>query len=183
MAYTQSALQSELSKQREVSVGWPWRLMTLSLVVLLTVVAVYVGMRFGFQELYLGKELKDAEETALKLTQSVTPEEQKQIFNFYSQLSNIDSLLDSRGKGIMYLDLVEKNTLKAVTYSDMDLVVSGQAVTIGLDGKATSYGSIVEQIDLYKKIPGVKEVNLSGAQVAGQAVDGIQFSLQIVVNR
>lgn len=157
--------------------------MTLSLVALLTVIAVYVGMRFGFKELYLGKQLEEANATAVKLTHSVTPEEQKQIFNFYSQLSNIDSLLDTRGRALMYFDLIEKNTLKAVTYSSMNLAVSGKAVTIDLGGRTMAYATVVEQMDLYKKMPGVKEVKILGSRAAGQAVDGIEFSLQIIVNR
>lgn len=183
MAYTQSALQTELSKQREASIGWPWRLMTLSLIVLLTVVAVYAGMKFGFKDAYLQSQIENANADAADLLKTVSADEQKQIFNFYSQLSNIDALLDKRGKGLTYLDLIEKNTLKAVTYSSLNVTVGDKTATIDLEGKATAYGVIVQQMDLYKKMPNVKELDLLGARVAGQAADGVTFSLKIIISR
>ncbi|HAL24591.1 TPA: hypothetical protein DDZ49_04555 [Candidatus Wolfebacteria bacterium] len=157
--------------------------MTLSLIVLLTVAAVYAGMKFGFQDAYLKSQLKSANAESADVFKSVTAEEQKQIFNFYSQLSNIHSLLDTRGKGILYLDLLEKNTLKTVTYSNIGVIVADKEVNVDLDGRASSYGAIVQQMDLYKKMPGVKDVKLSGARVGGQAADGVLFSMKIIVNR
>lgn len=183
MAYTQSALQTELSKQHEAAAGWPWRLMTLSLVVLLTVVAVYVGMKFGFQDAYLQRQLKQAETDATAVLKSVNPDEQKQILNFYSQLSNIETLLKKQGKGTPYLDLIEKNTLKVIVYSNIDMKIGEKTTIIGLDGKTATYGAIVQQMDLYKKMPNVKEVKLSGARIASTAAEGIQFSIQVTLNR
>lgn len=183
MAYTQSALQSELAKQHDAAAGWPWRLMTLSLVVLLTVAAVYGGMKFGFQDAYLTRQLKQADTEGAAILKTVSPDEQKQIFNFYSQLSNIDLLLKQQGKGTPYLDLVEKNTLKAVTYTMMDMKLDDRAVVIKFDGKTSAYGVIVQQMDLYKKMSNVKDIKLTGARTAGQVADGVLFSIQITLNR
>lgn len=183
MAYTQSALQTELSKQHEAAAGWPWRLMTLSLVILLTVIAVYAGMLFGFKDAYLQRQLTQADAEAAAVLKTVSLDEQKQIFNFYSQLSNIDTLLKKQAKGTTYLDLIERNTLKAVTYASMDMKVDDRAVTIKLDGKTSAYAVIVQQMDLYKKMPNVKDVKLSGSRTAGQAADGILFSIQLTINR
>lgn len=183
MAYTQSALQSELAKQHDAAAGWPWRLMTLSLIVLLTVGAVYGGMKFGFQDAYLTRQLKQADADAAAVLKTVTPDEQRQIFNFYSQLSNIDLLLKKQGKGSAYLDLVEKNTLKAIIYTAMDMKLDDKVVVVKFDGKTSAYGVIVQQLDLYKKMANVKDVKLTGARTASQAADGILFSIQITLNR
>lgn len=185
MAYTQSALQTELSKQREASAGWPWRLLTLSLVIVLTVVAVYVGMKFGFEDAYLKRALSSADAEAAKTSKTVSPDEQKQIFNFYSQLSNIDTLLKKQGKGTVYLDMIEKNTLKAVVYGNMDMKIDDKVATIKMDGKAPSYSAVVQQMELYKKLPNIKEVKLSGARTgSGLPTDnGITFSIQVTINR
>jgi hypothetical protein len=183
MPYTQSTLQSELSKQREASAGWPWRLVTLSFVIVLTVGAVYIGMRFGFEEVYLKRALSNADAAFAKTSGSVSDDEQKQILGFYSQLSNIGTLLKKQGKSSPYLDMIEKNTLKAVMYTNMDMKTDERTVTIKMDGKTPSYVAVVEQMELYKKLPNVKEVKLSGARTGLQAADGIMFSLQVTLNR
>lgn len=183
MPYTQSALQSELSKQREASAGWPWRLMTLSLVILLTVTAVYAGMRFGFEGLYLQNALDNANAQAQKTSKTVSTDDQKQIFNFYSQLSNIDTLLRRQGKVTPYLDLIEQNTLRAIVYSNVSMEVGDQVATIKMDGKAPVYSVIVQQMDLYKNLPNVKDVKLSGARSGNQAADGVSFSIEVTLNR
>lgn len=183
MAYTQSALQTELSKQREASAGWPWRLMTLSFIIFLTVVAVYAGMKFGFENTYLQRQLKQADAEVNTIIKSVSTEEQKQIFDFYSQLSNIDMLLKRQGKAVQYVEAVEKNTLKDIVYTNIDIKIDERATTLKADGKTLAYGSIVQQIELYKKMPNVKEVKMTGARVAGQTAEGILFSIQVVFNR
>lgn len=182
MAYTQSVLQTELSKQREAAAGWPWRLMTLSLVVLLAVGAVYVGMRFGFEEVYLKRALSQEEAEFSSTFKSVTPEEQKSVFNFYSQLSNIDTLLKKQGKATPYLSLVEQNTLKAIVYSGMDLRFSDRSAILLLNGKTSAYASVVQQLELYKKAPNVTEVKLLGARFISLA-EGVDFSIQLTIAR
>lgn len=185
MPYTQSTLQSELSKQREVSAGWPWHLLTLSLIIVLTVAAVYAGMKFGFEDVYLNRALSQANAESLKTSKTVSPDEQKQIFNFYSQLSNIDTLLKKQGKGTGYLDMIEKNTLKAVIYTNMDMKIDDKSATIKMDGKTPAYSGVVQQMELYKRLSGIKEVKLSGARTgSGLAGDtGVTFSIQITINR
>lgn len=183
MAYTQSVLQTELSKQQEASAGWPWHLMTLSLVVLLTVGAVYVGMKFGFEGAYLQSSLKTASNTSAQISKSVSPDEQKQIFNFYSQLSNIDTLLKKQGRGSIYLDAIEKNTLKAIVYSNLDARIDENGATLKMDGKTSSYSLVAQQMELYKKMANVKDVRLFTARVAAQASDGIVFTIQVVITR
>jgi len=182
MPYAQSVLQTELSKQREASAGWPWRLMTLSFIIFLAVAAVYVGMRFGFEEIYLKRSLSHEEATFSATFKSVSPEEQKSVFNFYSQLSNIDTLLKKQGKATPYLSLIEQNTLKAVTYSEMDLRFADRSVVIVLNGKTPAYASVVQQLELYKRVSTVTEVKLLGARFISP-VEGVDFSIQITATR
>lgn len=182
MPYTQSVLQTELSKQREAAAGWPWRLMTLSLIILLAVVAVYVGMRFGFEEVYLKRALSQEEAEFSATFKSVSPEEQKDVFNFYSQLSNIDILLKKQGKATPYFSLIEQHTLKTITYATMDIRSTDRSVVMLLAGKTSSYSSIVQQLELYKQVPSVTEVKLLGARFTSPA-EGINFSIQITIAR
>lgn len=183
MPYTQSTLQSELSKQREASAGWPWRLVTLSFVILLAVAAVYVGMKFGFEEAYLKRALTQADAEYSKTSKQVSPDEQKQILSFYSQLNNIGTLLKKQGIGSSYLDMIEKNTLKGVIYTNMDMKIDDRTATIKMDGKTSAYPMIVQQMELYKRLPNIKDVKLSGARTGIQPADGIIFTIQVTLNR
>lgn len=182
MPYTQSVLQTELSKQREAAAGWPWRLMTLSFIILLAVFAVYAGMRFGFEDMYLKRALIREDAAFSETFKSVSLEEQKEVFNFYSQLSNIDTLLKKQGKASPYSTLIEQHTLKAITYSGMDLRFTDSLAVILLDGKTASYASVVQQLAQYKKAPGVTDVKLLGARFINSA-EGIKFSIQVTVAR
>lgn len=183
MAFSQTVLESELAKQRSATAGWPWRLLTLSSVILLTVGAVYLGMRFGFEEAYLKNALAEAEAKSAETFKLVSSDEQKQIFNFYSQLSNVGTLLKKQGKGSIYLDMIEKNTLKAVVYTSIDVKIDDRLATIKMDGKTASYFGIVQQMELYKRMANVKDVKLSGARLATQSGDGVSFSIQVIINR
>lgn len=182
MAYTQSPLQTELSKQREASAGWPWRLMTFSLIVLLTVFAVYAGMRFGFEEAYLKRALSQEEANFAKTFKSVSQEEQKNVFDFYSQLSNIDLLLKKQAKVTPYLALIEERTLKSIVYSNMDFKTDDRAVIIRLDGKTLSYTAVTQQLELFRGAPGVTDVKLLGSRFTN-STDGLNFSIQVTLGR
>ena len=182
MPYTQSALQTELSRQREAAAGWPWRLMTLSIIVLLAVVAVYLGMRFGFEEAYLKGALADEEATYAATFKSVSPEDQKRVFDFYSQLSNIDTLLKKQGKVTPYAVIIEQNTLNAITFSNLDIKTSDTAIVAVIVGRTATYSSIVQQLGLFKAAPDVSDVKLLGARFVNPT-DGINFSIQITFDR
>jgi len=182
MPYTQSVLQTELSKQREAAAGWPWRLMTFSFIIFLAVLAVYIGMRFGFEEVYLKRALSQEEAEFASTFKSVSPEEQKSVFNFYSQLSNIDTLLKKQGKATPYLSFIEQNTLKTVTYSGMDLRFADRSVIIVLNGKTPAYTAVVQQLELYRTVPTVTEVKLLGARFISPA-EGVDFTIQITAAR
>lgn len=182
MAYTQSVLQTELSKQREAVAGWPWRLMTLSFIIFLAVVAVYVGMRFGFEEVYLKRALSQEDAEFSATFKSVSPEEQRAVFNLYSQLSNIDTLLKKQGKASPYFSLIEQYTLKTIVYSAMDLRFSDRSAILVLNGKTSAYASVVQQLELYKKISNVTDVKLLGARFISPA-EGVDFSIQLTIAR
>ncbi len=98
-------------------------------------------------------------------------------------MTNIDTLLKKQGKVTPYLDLIEKNTLKAVTYASMNVDISSQLATIKMDGKGSSYSTVVQQMELYRKLPDVKGVKLSGARTGATPADGVIFSIEITLNR
>ncbi len=179
MAYTQSALETELNKSRTAATGWPWKLLTLSLAILLTVVAVYLGMRFGFQ-MYLESRLNSADAEYKRITKSVSSEQQKEVFAFYSQLSNIDTLLRSQLKGSDVLDIVEKNTLKQIALSSLDFSSTGKNLQIKLDGSAPSYDAITQQLQQFKQSPDIQSATLAGSRTVNPG--SISFTIQLTFN-
>ena len=180
MPYTQSILQTELSKQHDTSAGWPWHLLTLSFVIALTVSIVYVGMRFGFEEMYLKRALSHEESVFATTVKSVSPNEQTSVFNFYSQLSNIETLLQKQGKATPFLTSIEQQTLKEVVYTGIDLRIASPATVIIITGKTAAYPSVVQQLERYKQIPNVTDVKLLGARFISPA-EGVNFSVQITI--
>lgn len=156
--------------------------MTLSFIILLAVAAVYIGMRFGFEEVYLKRALSQEDAKFAATFKSVGLEEQASVFNFYSQLSNIDLLLKKQGKITPYLSLIEQHALKSIVYNGMDFRFADRSAIIALTGKTSTYSSIVQQLELYRQVPNVTEVKLLGAH-AVSPTEGISFSIQITAAR
>lgn len=72
---------------------------------------------------------------------------------------------------------LEAKTRKDVAYSSMDLDIANMTASFG--GVAANYESLASQLDIFKNLPEVNDVLISGA-TAGQA--GVNFQMQIIFN-
>ena len=105
----QSALEEQLKKGEQLSIGWPWRLLTLMIVVFSLSVFIYIGMMFGYKP-YLNSQVKELENEIFFLNQSIDKTKQEQLISLYSQFANVQKLIDAHGITSGIFDLMEKNT-------------------------------------------------------------------------
>jgi len=175
--YTQSALEEELKRAEKLPVGWPWRLLLFSIIVLGATVASYLGISLGYKP-YLNSQIKTLDAKIAGLSQSVGEEQQKNLVTLYSQLNNIKKLLDSHTNASKIFDLLEKNTKPQIYYFSLNLSLAGK--NIELDGSAPSFGVLAEQLEVFKQIPEIQKVSL-GDSIA--MPDGsVNFSIRLIFN-
>jgi hypothetical protein len=166
--YTKSALEEELKRPDSLPVGWPWRLLLFMAIVFCTMAALYLGMTLGYQP-YLNSQIRSLDQEIGQLSQSIDEEQQKRLISFYSQLVNINNLLETRPETSKFFDFLEKNTSGRVYYKSAELSVT--EMTAKLEGIATSYSVLAEQIEIFRRASGVERVSLDSSSVGGSGID------------
>jgi len=173
--YTKSALEEELKKPESLPIGWPWRLLLFMLIVFATTAAVYLGMVVGYKP-YLNSKITTLDQEINQLGQTIDPEQQKNLISFYSQLVNINSLLQSHTKSSKFFDFLEKNTSSKIYYKAVDMSLEEKKVKI--EGEASSYTALAEQVELFRRSPEVEKISLESS-LAGDS--GVSFALNLIL--
>lgn len=158
---------SEKLGPERVAVGWPWRLVLFSLLVLVTVIVVYLGLELGYK-IYLNSQIKNKDEAIQRLSQSISQEEQKRFIDFYSQLANLQRLLDDHVFISKVSPFLEANTNRLVYYDFVDLRLKERRLDLG--GVAQSYGVFAQQLEAFNRAPEVERLAVNESQSVGNAV-------------
>jgi len=177
----QSALEEQLKKGEQLSIGWPWRLLTLMIVVFSLSVFIYIGMMFGYKP-YLNSQVEELENEISFLNQSIDKTKQEQLISLYSQFANVQKLIDAHGITSGIFDLMEKNTYPAVRYNNLTVDVSGREIVI--DAVAPDYDTLIKEITLFDSLPEIEAITLSNAKISDleKGLSEIKFGLKLKLN-
>lgn len=156
--------------------GWPIRFFIFSVFILAVLVAGYLGLAYGYKP-FLQKDLQKIKNETDLLNQQVSPTQREEFIAFYSQIENLKMLISKHVYASKVFPFLETNTRKDVAYNSMDLDITTMTASFG--GIAANYESLASQLDIFKNLPEVKDVLISGA-TAGQ--NGVGFQLQIIFN-
>ncbi len=173
--YTQTALEEELRRAERLPVGWPWRLLLFSIIVFGATIAGYLGITLGYKP-YLNSQIKTLDSKVANLTQTVGEEQQKNLVSLYSQLTNIQNLLNSHVAASKVFDLLEKNTQPQVYYLSLNFSLAGRDMQ--LDGSAPNYGVLAQQLEVFKQIPEIEKISLGDSVVVDDGT--VHFSLRLI---
>ena len=173
--YTKSALEEELKRPESLPVGWPWRLLLFMAIVFGITVAVYLGMTLGYKP-YLNSQISTLDQKISQLSESIDEEQQKNLISFYSQLININNLIQSHSKSSNFFDFLEKNTSLSVYYNAIDLSLEEKKVK--LEGVAPNYAGLAEQIELFHRAPEVEKISLDSSSVGDS---GVNFAVNLIL--
>lgn len=177
-SYTQSVLEEQLKAGSDVSAGWPWRLLLLSGAVFLTSVGIYLGMELGFNP-YLSSQDKKADQELSQLSNAISEEQAQNFSAFYSQINNIQSLMDDHNKSSQFAAFLEKNTLRNIFFKNLNF--DAKEGTIKLDGVAPSYDFLAQQMEIFRKAPEISKVNIEGASLGEEKGSGVNFSIRLIL--
>ncbi len=177
MAYDPSLLSEQLKKREVVPTGWPWQLFTLGIIAFIMTIVIYFGIKIGYTP-YLNSKITVEEKKISDFAKSVSDSQKKELIGFYSQFVNAQSILDAHRISSKFFDNLESNTHQSVYFTDLNL--STVEKTVRISGIAPDFDVLSNQLDLFKKIPGVVKVSIDNAQARAGA--GISFSVLIVFN-
>lgn len=153
--------------REQAAIGLPWRLFLFSLLVVIAVVVIYAGLDFGYK-IYLNNQIKVRDQKINELTQAISQEEQNQFINFYSQLANLQILLDKHLLISKIFPFLEKNTNQQVYYNRVDLRASQRR--LDLEGAAASYEIFAQQLEALNRAPEVEQLVVNDSQASGGRV-------------
>ena len=81
------------------SQGTPMRLLLFSFGLFLFTGLIWAGLNYGYGG-FLDKQIEDVDNELRRLTERVSPEEQKELSLFYSRLASLDLILKNRKKSV-----------------------------------------------------------------------------------
>lgn len=164
--------QSELSVEK-VAVGWPWRLLFFSFFIFLLSFFVFFGLRYGYQS-YLEGQVKFFDSELAKLSSKVSLDDQERFINFYSQLFNLQRILEDHPYSSNLFRFLEKNTVSSVYFSDALFKRSENVVT--LKGMSNNFENLSGQLALLEKSPELAKMILNNVSLQK---DGVSFSVSL----
>lgn len=174
MAYTRDTNQQFL--QDNIPVGWPWRLLLSMGVLLIVVLLIYAGLNFGYEG-YLNNSLNSLNSTLDSLSLQVSSSDRQAFVNFYSQLTNLQKLLNSHVITSQVFPMLEGLTDQNVAYNTLDLSVADN--TIQLTGIANSYSTLAAQLYIYSQSPDISDVVLESSSMSNNQVN---FTVKLTLN-
>ena len=75
----------------KLSVGWPWRLLSVSFIVFFIALLTYFGLVVGYEP-YLNSRIEQKETEINNLAQTVSNEDRDKFIGFYSKLDNLKNI-------------------------------------------------------------------------------------------
>lgn len=162
------------------SVGFPWRLLIISVVVFGLTVLIWAGISFGYIP-YLNSQISGADAAFNTLSSKIDLNQQQNLTDFYSQLYNIQTLSQTHIYPSKLFDFLEKNVYPTVKIVNMQAGVTGGNLSI--DGLAADYGTLVNELAVLKSDPNVLTVSLSSSsQRDAKSGGGVTFSIKLTFN-
>ena len=172
--YTKNITEQFMEPER-LPVGWPWRLFIFSIILFGLVVFIYLGIIWGYKP-YLKSQRQSLDQKITEIGGAISESDRENFVNFFSQLVNLQALLNSHIKSSNIYSFLEKNTNQGVYYEGGNLSVAERYLR--LDGIARSYDNLNQQLVAFEQAPEIERVILTESQIADK---GVRFSLQLVI--
>lgn len=173
-------LNSTINRARAAgmpSVGFPWRLLIISVVVFGLCVLVWAGISFGYIP-YLNSQISNSDSAFKSLSSKIDINQQQNLTDFYSQLYNVQTLETTHVYASRLFDFLEKNVYPNVRLTSLQAGVTGG--DLSFDGVATDYSVLTNEMAVLKSDPNILTVSLdSSRQRAAKDGGGVSFSIRM----
>lgn len=177
MAQPVSLLEKELELGREkLPIGWPWRLLTFTAIVLGLAVVLYLGMAVGYRP-YLDSRIADLDARLTEVSQSVGEGRASELRRFYSRLTNAETILKERTIATRILSLIEGTLHRDLTLTGLDIQAGTR--TVKLLGLAASYEVLGQELTFLGARREVQAVFLDESSLRDQG--NLQFAIRLIM--
>ena len=104
-------------------IGFPWRIFLFSAFIFGFTVFIFLGMKLGYGS-YLTLRGKSVDKNIAGLASKISESEQANLTTFYSQLINLEKVVNNHSFASNVFYFLEKNTLSGVYYYNVDFSLS-----------------------------------------------------------
>jgi hypothetical protein len=163
----------QLGREPAPTPGWSGRLLMFTFTLFILSVIGYVGLAFGYAK-YLDAEIRKIDREIKNQSQQIPEEEKGAILTFFSQLSNLRSILDKHVNASSVFNLLEATTHPKIYYTRLTL--NSDRYEAVLTGIATSVSDVTEQAKIFQDRPEIKKVSLGNMN---GVKDGWQFEINL----
>ncbi|MGD1003742.1 MAG: PilN domain-containing protein [Minisyncoccia bacterium] len=158
--------------------GWALGALFFSGGILFLTVAIYFGLTLGYEP-YLQSQLTSAQNQVNTLSNSVSPSDQSQLIDFYSQIANLQTLLQQHTLSSQFFSWLEQNTEANIYYRSLALTQGDQ---VALSGTAASEADVNQQVAIFENSPEVSSVTVSDVTAPSLLGGGWIFSVTLIMN-
>lgn len=148
----------QLGRETPKTPGWSFGIISFSAGIFFIVIFLWVGLTAGYKP-YLDAQTAKIEDQINQENQLVSPADQTALINYYSQISNLQVLLQNHVDTANFFTWLEQNTESNVYYSSLSLTSGNQ---VSLTAEATTEADANQQIAIFESSPEVQSVSVSG---------------------
>ncbi|MDP2629426.1 MAG: hypothetical protein Q8P45_01830 [Candidatus Harrisonbacteria bacterium] len=170
-------LYGQLGPEGSDAPSFSWRLFTFSLVIFIVVIAIFLGLRLGYEP-FLRSRIVSADEQLAEIGRQIPETEQERFISFYSQLLNLQSLLSNHTNLAPFFETLEANTHVGVFFTSMNFDVAQQKIT--LEGVAPDYDVLGQQLSRLEQVSLFDRYLLSESQ---ENSGRVEFRLLLFLNQ
>ncbi|MDP3057590.1 MAG: DUF5011 domain-containing protein [bacterium] len=154
---------------------------SIILIFLIISFIVYLGI-YSYNTFFLKKQLNTVEEESADIQEKIskisTTEELSAVAAAVTKGKSIKSILSNHFYGSKIYELLEKLTIKSVSYDKFsEKIGADNMINVSLSGKADSYNALAKQLIIFKKSKEIKDVIFSEATLEKNAK--VAFSLNL----
>jgi len=163
MALPEQAIE-KLARSPEKTRGAYGELIMLSATLFLASVLIYFGLLLGYEP-YLQKKVVDLDSQIATFNKKISETDQKDLIRFYSQVTNLQNLIQNHVVGSGFFSWLERNTQTNVYWSKLSLNAQTKQAT--LTGFARTVEDAAEQVRIFESQPEVSLASVNNIGVQG----------------
>ena len=175
MALPISAIE-QIRREPSRAPGWSGRLVMFAGTTLFVSLLAFFGLAYGYKP-YLESQVAASERDAKKFSQEIPANLQENIVKFYSQITNIKSLLARHGASSKFFDLLEAKTIPNVYFEKLNLASANQEVQ--LSGRAKTFQDFSAQIAVFQANPLIVKVLVKTSTLDAQGLWAFDVTLTV----
>jgi hypothetical protein len=158
--------------------GWAVGALLFSGGLLFLALVLYFGLTYGYQP-YLQSQLTAAQTQVTGLNNSISSDQQVQLIDFYSQIANLQTLLQNHVLASQFFSWLEKNTEANVYYQTFSLT---SAHEVSLTGVANTEADVNQQLAIFENAPGVVSASVSDVTAPQSLQGGWDFTVTLAMS-